>query len=193
MKFKVFTKIFELNPKEVEKFIIEYTKKKYHFDTKEEKEQWLENFRLEVKWYPDCNDFYVYTEPNIKRDNKNHWTFKGKEISLDEYLWYQGKHHHYNFYEIYGLMTGETEIWSFCDNCDNDILFLYSGVYRKEYIDIIKTRTNEWFIRDWEINGKEIDDETGEEYYNYKEIRKPIPADLLEYVISLNPEEVKLR
>lgn len=195
---KVFTKIFEIDPKEVERFIINLVKEGYTFNSKEEERQWWEDFHLVVRWHPDCNQFYVFTEPNLKHENKKikydeivfkqfpyfrdwsaHYTFKGRDISLDEYLWHQFDHHHYNFYEIYALMTGETEIWSVnYGTKDDDIELCYTGIYKKEYINIIKTRSGKWFIKEWK---------------DEKEKRLPAPKDLLKYVTSLIPKEVEAR
>lgn len=202
----VFKEIFDLDPKEVEEFVKNLTKEKYYFENEEQEKQWWEDFYLEVNWYPTHNNFYVYTEPRLSYESKKkpkynrfakkqfpciknwntHYTFKGREITLDEYLWHQFDHHHYNFYEIYGLMTGKTEVWSVCFNCYNekdDIEFSYKGVYHKEYVNIIKTKSGEWFLQEWE--SKE-DDENEEK-------RKSLPKDLLDYVVALDPEEVKTR
>ena len=202
----VFKEIFDLDPKEVEEFVKSLTKEKYYFENEEQEKQWWEDFYLEVNWYPTHNNFYVYTEPRLSYENKKkpkynrlakkqfpyikswntHYTFKGREITLDEYLWHQFDHYHYNFYEIYGLMTGKTEVWSVCFNCYNekdDIEFSYEGVYHKEYVNIIKTKSGEWFLQEWE--SKE-DDENEEK-------RKSLPKDLLDYVVALDPEEVKTR
>lgn len=195
---KVFIKIFEIEPKEVENFVINLVKEGYNFDSKEEEKQWWEDFQLVVRWHPNCNQFYVFTKPNIKYENKRvkydkivfkqfphfkewdtHYTFKGREISLDEYLWHQFDHYHFNFYEIYALMTGETEIWRVgYGSKDSDEELCYTGIYKKEYIDVIKTKSGEWFIKEWE---------------DEKEKRLPVPKDLLEYVASLDPEEVEAK
>ena len=116
----------------------------------------------------------------------DHFTFKGREISLDEYLYHQFDHYHYNFYEIYALMTGKTEIWRVgYGSEEEDIELCYGGIYKKEGVSVIKTKNNEWFLQEWE----DSDDE--EELA--KEIRKPVPEDLLKYVIELDPEEVESR
>ena len=200
----VFKNIFDLDPKEVEKFIIELTKEQFHFDNVKEEEQFWNDFYLIIRWHPKSNQFYVYTEPRLTHKYKkvklgkkaikqfpylkeitDHFTFKGREISLDEYLYHRFDHYHYNFYEIYALMTGETEIWRVSYGSeDNDIELYYDGIYKKNYIDVIKTKTNEWFLQEWEYSDDEEDP---------KEIRKPLPEDLLKYVLELDPEEVRSR
>lgn len=199
-----FKSIFDLEPKDVENFIIELTKKQFHFDNAKEEEQFWNDFYLIVGWYPANNEFYVYTEPKLSYECKkikfgkkvtkqfphlkeidSHYTFKGREISLDEYLYHQFNHYHYNFHEIYALMTGETEIWSVgYGSEEDDIELYYYGIYKKNYIDVIKTKTNEWFLQEWE----DSDDEKAP-----KEIRNPIPEDLLKYVLKLEPKEVESR
>ena len=201
----MFKKIFDLDAKEVEKFIIELTKEHFRFNNTKEEEQFWNDFSLIVRWHPANNQFYVYTEPNLKHEYKkinfdkkaveqfpylkkvnDHFTFKGREISLDEYLYHQLDHYHYNFYEIYALMTGETEIWGVgYGSEEDDIELYYNGIYKKEGVTVIKTKNNEWFLLEW----KDSDDE--EELA--KEIRKPVPEDLLKYVIELDPEEVESR
>ena len=201
----LFKNIFDLDPKEVEVFVIKLTKDQFHFDNKKEEEQFWNDFYLVVRWHPANNQFYVYTEPRLTHEYKkiklgrkvvkqfpylkefnDHYIFKGREISLDEYLYHQFDHYHYNFREIYALMTGETEIWRVC-YCseDSDIELCYDGIYKKNYIDVIKTKTNEWFLQEWEYSDDEEEDP--------KEIRKPLPKDLLKYVLELNPEEVEKR
>lgn len=214
MRFNVFKEIFDLDPKEVEEFIRNQIKNKYKFKTVEEKEQWWKDFTLEVKWYPSCNNFYVYTEPNLEYTNdkpvkitfkgrkqfpyskkwSGHHTFKGREITLDEYLYHQFDHYHFNFYEIYGLMTGKTEVWRVWDNRngEDEIELSYDGVYNKEYVDIIKIRNGYWHLREWE-EGELVTDEYGETYHETIEKRVPVPKDLLDYVIALDPDEVSLR
>ena len=44
----------------------------------------------------------------------------------------------------------------------------------------------------WE-KGETLIDEDGEEYIDSIEKRLPLPKELLDYVITLDPEEVKLR
>ena len=214
MAFKVFTKIFELDPKKVEQFVIKQFKSKYNFDLNEE-EQWDNDFTAEVKWCPTHNQFYVFTKPKLdykieKIDYSEialkqfpeieecdyHYTFKGRYITLDEYLYHQLDHWHYNFREIYALMTGETEIYGvckdFCAEDDNEIVLVYYGCYHKNYVSIIKTKSNEWFLQEWKDGETKIG-EDGEEYTESIEIRKHLPQDLLDYVIALDPEEVLLR
>lgn len=201
----LFKDIFDLDPKEVEDFIIELTKKNYHFDNAKEEEQFWNDFSLIVRWHPANNQFYVYTEPNLTHNYKkikfgrkvvkqfpylketiDHFTFKGREISLDEYLYHQFDHYHYNFRKIYALMTGETEIWSVgYGSEDDDIELYYDGIYKKNGITVIKTKTNEWFLQEWEYPDDEEKDP--------KEIRKSVPEDLLKYVLELEPEEVESR
>jgi hypothetical protein len=201
----LFKNIFDLDPKKVEDFIIELTKKNFRFDNAKEEEQFWNDFYLIVRWHPANNQFYVYTEPRLTHEYKNvkfdkkvieqfpylkktvdHYIFKGREISLDEYLYHQFDHYHYNFREIYALMTGETEIWGVCYGSeDGDIELYYNGIYKKNYIDVIKTKANKWFLQKWEYS----DDEEKEP----KEIRKPVPEDLLKYVLELDPEEVESR
>ena len=212
MKFKLFKEIFDLNPSEVENFIIDKIKSEYNFDTKEKEEQWWKDFNLKINWYPTHNQFYVYTEPNLKYENKEieipeivneqfpyfkkwntHYIFKDRDISLDEYLWHTFDHYHFNFREIYALITGKTEIWSVCTNFINDDLELsYDGIYNKEYVTVIKTKAGEWFFQKWE-KGETLIDEDGEEYIDNIEKRLPLQKELLDYVITLDPEEVKLR
>lgn len=203
MEFKVFTKIFDLDPKEVENFIIELTKENFSFDSEEEEKQWWEDFNLVVRWYPTHNQFYVFTDPNLKHEyNKeikvpeivkkqfpyykptDAFKFKDRDITIEEYLWHQFDHYHYNFREIYALMTGETEIWSVCyDTYDDgdDIEISYYGLYNKNYITVIKTKSGEWFLQKWIEDG------------GYIEERKEVPKELLDYVITLDPKEVELR
>lgn len=200
----LFKNIFELDPKEVEDFIIELTKEQFHFDNTKEEEQFWNDFYLVVRWHPANNEFYVYTEPRLTYEHKkvklgkkiakqfpylkeinDHFIFKGREISLDEYLHHQSNHYHYNFREIYALMTGETEIWRVGYGFeDDDIELYYDGIYKKNYVSVIKTKTNEWYLQEWEHSDDEEDS---------KEIRKPIPEDLLKYVLELDPEEVESR
>lgn len=201
----LFKNIFDLDPKEVEDFIIKYTKEQIHFDNVKEEEQFWTDFYLVIEWHPTDNQFYVYTKPKLLYEHKkvkfgkkvakqfpylkeinDHFTFKGREISLDEYLHHQSNHYHYNFHEIYALMTGETEIWGVCyDSEGDDIELHYYGLYKKNRIDVIKTKTNEWFLQEWENSDNEED--------LSKEIRKPLPEDLLKYVLKLVPEEVESR
>lgn len=201
----LFKNIFDLDPEEVEKFIIELTKEHFHFDNTKEEEQFWNDFSLIVRWQPVNNQFYVYTKPNLKHEYKkikfdkkvveqfpylkgtiDHFTFKGREISLDEYIYHRFDHYHYNFHEIYALMTGETEIWRVgYGSEDDDIELYYDGIYKKNYITVIKTKTNEWFLQEWEYSDDEEEDP--------KEIRKPIPEDLLKYALELDPEEVESR
>lgn len=203
----LFKNIFDLDPKKVEDFVIELTKKNFHFDNAKEEEQFWNDFYLIVRWHPANNQFYVYTEPRLTHEYKNvkfdkkvveqfpylkgavdHYTFKGREISLDEYLYHQFDHYHYNFRKIYALITGETEIWGVCYGSEDcDIELSYDGIYKKNYVDVIKTKANEWFLQEWEYS----DDEEDEDYP--KKIRKPVPEDLLKYVLELDPEEVESR
>lgn len=205
----MFKKIFDLDPKEVEKFIIERTKMQFHFDNVEEEKQFWNDFSLVVNWHPVHNQFYVYTKPILKHEYKkikfgkkaieqfyylkevdDHFTFKGREISLDEYMYHCFDHYHYNFHEIYALMTGETEIWSVgYGSEDGDIELYYDGLYKKNNICVIKTKTNEWFLQEWDWENYDDEDDESEP----KEIRKPIPEDLLKYVLDLDPEEVESR
>jgi len=201
----LFKNIFDLDPKEVEDFVIKLTKEQFRFDNEKEEEQFWNDFYLVVRWHPANNQFYVYTEPRLIHEYKkvklgrkavkqfpylkefnDHYTFKGREVSLDEYLYHQFDHYHYNFREIYALMTGETEIWGTgYGSEDSDVELYYYGIYKKNYIDVIKTKTNEWYLQEWE--------DTDDEEEDPKEIRKPIPKDLLKYVLELNPEEVEKR
>ena len=93
-------------------------------------------------------------------------------------------------------MTGETEIYGvckdFCAEDDNEIVLVYYGCYHKNYVSIIKTKSNEWFLQEWKDGETKIG-EDGEEYTESIEIRKHLPQDLLDYVIALDPEEVLLR
>ena len=51
----LFKNIFDLDPKEVEDFIIELTKKNYDFDNEKEEEQFWNDLFLIVRWYKENN------------------------------------------------------------------------------------------------------------------------------------------
>ena len=83
-KKMLFKNIFDLDPKEVEDFIIELTKENYHFDNTKEEEQFWNDFSLIVRWHPANNQFYVYTEPNLTHNYKK-IKFGRKVVKKDDF------------------------------------------------------------------------------------------------------------
>ena len=110
----MFKKIFDLNPKEVEEFIINLVKEDRKRGLEpEEYEQWLKDYEIQVRWYPTYNEFYVQIEPNITTEDYKHWYFKDDhELTAGEYFKLAFDHEHYYFGEIYGLMTGNTTCYA---------------------------------------------------------------------------------
>lgn len=165
---KLFKKIFDLDPKEVEDFI-----------TKEYKDQWTqyghtfpEDMEVKINWYPTANEFYVYCEPKMETKDYKKYKFRGKRVNLSKYFdltFYN--HSHYDFSQIYGMMTGETTfngevgIWPDPNHpVDYDRILVF--YYHKKYTQVCHKTDGTWYISDW-------DDVTD------KEVRKPLPEDLM--------------
>jgi len=172
----MFKKIFDLDPKEVEEFI----RNKVIEDFKQYGNEVPEDIEFRVLWFPTCDEFYVHEEPKLNTKDYKSWSFRGKEITLPEYFEIQGSHWHFTFQEVYGQMTGET---TFVEKVGyigkTDIKEHLQFIYNKKWVDVIFVN-NEWFVQEWE------DSEDGDS----KEIRKPVPADLLKAIYNL-PEPNK--
>lgn len=171
---QLFKKIFDLDPKEVEEFI-----------TKIYKDQWTryeltfpEDMDVKINWCVPYNEFYVYTEPKLETEDYKKYSFRGKRVNLSKYFDLTfNSHSHYDFSQIYGMMTGETTfngevgIWPDPEHpIDYDrILAFY---YHKEYTQVCHKTDGTWYISGW-------DDVTD------KEIRKPVPTDLMAEVLKV--------
>lgn len=166
----MFKKIFDLDPKKVEEFIKDEVKN-YYSD-----KDYLKNYEIKINWLVTDDEFYVYLEPKLETKNWKKYSFKGKKnISLSDYFNEISKHLHYDFPAIYGEITGET---TFVDKVTLDPTDknekMYIFIYNKEYTTVVKDKaTGEWFIEDWDEDSD-------------KEIRNPVPADLMEEVKKVN-------
>lgn len=148
----MFKKIFDLDPNEVENFIKDLVKERRKRGLEpEEYEQWLKDYKIEVRWHPTYDEFYVQIEPNITTEDYKHWYFHSdKELTAGEYFKLAFDHEHLYFREIYGLMTGEPICYTSYDcvdpNCDG-----YSFILNKKYSYIIFNKIEEkWYLEEYD-------------------------------------------
>ena len=173
---QLFKKIFDLDPNEVEAFVknlmVEQVKRNGGDD------EYLKDYDIVIRWIVTDNSFYVFLEPKLKTEDYKHFYFKDKkELTAGEYFRLTYNHEHYEFPEVYGLMTGETTfngevgIWPDPEHpVDYDrILAFY---YHKEYTQVCHKTDGTWYISDWD----DVAD---------KEVRKPVPADLIAEVLKV--------
>lgn len=155
----MFKKIFDLNPKEVEEFIINLVKEDRKRGLEpEEYEQWLKDYEIQVRWHPTYNEFYVQIEPNITTKDYEHWYFKDDhELTAGEYFKLAFNHEHYYFGEIYGLMTDNTTCYA-TYGCVDPNHEGYFFIINKEYVSIERDKTNNnYYIQTYdEEKSKEV-------------------------------------
>jgi hypothetical protein len=178
----MFKKIFDLDPKEVEKFVIEQFK-----------DAWIRNGHKfpkdmipKVQWCVPEGEFYVFTEPKMDTKDWKKYKFRGKKVTLKKYFDIISDHQHFYFSEIYAQMTGETTFLYklglvYADQQErdkSDIDTMYIFYYNKEYTTVCHKKDDTWFIQEWE-KGDPDDDALD------LEIRKPVPEDLLKEVLKV--------
>ena len=175
----MFKKIFDLDPKEVEKFVIEQFKDAWTRNG----HKFPEDMIPKVQWCVPEGEFYVFTEPKMDTKDWKKYKFRGKKVTLKKYFDIISDHQHFYFSEIYARMTGETTFLyniglMFVDNIDYDkeCAFWYNGKYT---IVCHKKDDNSWFIQEW--SEEDVDDDTPSE-----EIRKPVPEDLLKEILKVH-------
>lgn len=170
---KVFTKIFDLKPYDVECFIRDIIIDQCKRSSENGDIGWLKNYDLEIKWHVPYNEFYVNLEPKLDTKDYKVFSFNGKEnITAGEYFELSREHWHFSFQEIYGKMTGETTFISEIGVMGkSDIARAFSFIYHKAETHVYCTTSGEWYISEW-------DDE------NKKEIKKPVPEDSLSFAIA---------
>lgn len=170
---KVFTKIFDLKPFDVEIFIREQVIEQIKRNCEDDNIDWLKDYDLEIKWCVSYNEFYVDLEPKLDTKDYKIFSFKGKEnITAGEYFELKNEHWHFSFQEIYGKMTGETTFISEIGVMGNpDIAEAFSFIYHGTEVHVYYTTKGEWYIPEW-------DDKSG------KRLKKPVPEDLLSMAIA---------
>ena len=156
---KYFKKIFELDPKEVEEFIVDEVKAqmKRNADGKDISDK-LKDYDIEIHWFPTLSEFRADIEPKLETKDYKHFYFKGsKDLTAGEYFHLASEHYHYYFAEIYGFMTGKPVCYSTLGtgirSRDG-----YQFIINKEHVTIIYDLVkHEYFIKNWdEENDKEI-------------------------------------
>lgn len=167
----MFRKIFDLDPKEVEAFIInkEQEDRKRGLEP-EEYEQWLKDYEVQVRWHPTYDEFYVQIEPNITTKDYDHWYFKDDhELTAGEYFKLAFDHSHYYFREIYGLMTGEPICYSTYGTCRPNSDGYFFIIDKKDIRIAYDKVEDKYYYDDWD-------------FVNQKPFIDPIPEDLIETV-----------
>lgn len=149
-------KIFELDPKEVEKFIRDNILERQDWD--------LNKYSIKIEWCVPQKEFLAYIEPNLDTVDYQTWTFDGKQITLGEYFKFAWNHWHFTFADIYGRMTGETTFVTEITRVPDDGLKRLQFIYNKEFIDVVVDK-DEIYIVEW---NKML----------HKEVKKPCPEDL---------------
>ena len=169
---KVFKKIFDLDPEVVEDYIRKDVEAKF---AQSDDPESINDFDIRINWHPTCNEFYVFTDPKLDHDkNWEHYYFKGKSLTLDEYLPLTFDHWHYTFQEIYGYITGEIvynePIWLVGDT-EHDKK-AYDFIYQKKHVTV-------YDYKDGHAAIVEYDDKTESDVF------REVPEDLMQEVIKL--------
>lgn len=170
---KVFTKIFDLKPYDVECFIRDTIISQCKRDGENGNIDWLKDYDLEIKWQVPYNEFYIDFEPKLSTTDYKVFSFNGKEdITAGEYFRLKMEHWHFSFQEIYGKMTGETIFISEIGIMGkSDIARAFSFIYHKAETHVYCTTKGVWYIPEWDDKAE-------------KEIKKPVPEDLLSMAIA---------
>jgi hypothetical protein len=166
---QLFKKIFDLDPNEVEAFVknlmVEQIKRNGGDD------EYLKDYDIIVRWIVTDNSFYVFLDPKLKTEDYKHFYFNDeKELTAGEYFQLTYTHEHYEFPEVYGLMTGETTfvqiicgIGDFITDCEY--------IYKKETIHVAQLKDESYTILKW--NEKTHKDES-----------LPLPEDLQQIILE---------
>jgi hypothetical protein len=168
----LFRKIFDLDPNEVEEFVknlmIEHVKR--NSESEEEALKYLKDYDVVVRWIVTDNSFYVFLDPKLETEDYKHFYFKDKkELTAGDYFTLSFNHEHYEFPEVYGLMTGETTFVEEIGICgEGDIQKMLRFIYKKQSVTVIYVK-DIWLLQKWEGD---------------KEIREPLPNDLLAVVCN---------
>lgn len=170
---KVFTKIFKLNPYNVECFIRDIIIAKCKRDCANGDISWLEDYNLEIKWEVPYNEFYVFLDPILETEDYKVFNFKDmKNLTAGEYFNLTNEHWHFSFQEIYGKMTGETVFMYESSVPDQRIMKALHFMYKEEEVDVYYNEDREWYINFFLDEAKEC-------------IKKPVPEDLLKAAIKI--------
>lgn len=169
---KVFTKIFDLKPYDVECFIRDIIINKCKRDCVNGDISWLKDYNLEINWQVPYNAFYVYLDPRLETEDYKVFNFKDlKNITAGEYFNLTNTHWHFSFQEIYGKMTGEIVFIHEIGGYGQGIIKALQFMYNKEEVEIFYNEDKEWYIHFFLDEAK-------------KYIKKPVPEDLLNAAIE---------
>ena len=168
---KVFTKIFDLKPFDVECFIRNKILEMSTRSSENNDISWLKDYNLKIEWAVPYNEFYVYLDPKLETEDYNVFSFGDKKnLTAGEYFHLTDQHWHFTFQEIYGLMTGETVFESTYATWGKSELDGYTFMYKKEYVNVVNNlEENCAYVSKWDDNAD-------------KEIRKEIPTELAVYI-----------
>lgn len=144
---QLFKKIFDLDPNEVEAFVknlmVEQVKRNGGDD------EYLKNYDIIVRWIVTDNSFYVFLDPKLKTEDYKHFYFKDeKELTAGEYFQLTWTHEHYEFPEVYGLMTGETAFVNSVNGFDDSIAGC-EYIYKKELVRVAQLKDRSYVLLKW--------------------------------------------
>lgn len=164
---KLFKKIFDLDPNEVEAFVknlfVEQIKKNGGND------EYLKDYDIVIRWIVTDNSFYVFLDPKLKTEDYKHFYFKDeKELTVGEYFQLTWTHEHYEFPEVYGLMTGETVFVQPVSGFENAIARC-EYIYKKETVSVAHLKDGSYALLEW-----------NEKTHKYDSL--PLPEDLQQIV-----------
>lgn len=166
---KLFKKIFDLDPIEVEAFVknllVEQVKRNGGDD------EYLKDYDIIVRWIVTDNSFYVFLDPKLKTKDYEHFYFKDeKELTAGEYFRLTYTHEHYEFPEVYGLMTGKTVFIQPVSGFENAIAGC-EYIYKKETVSVAQLKDESYALLKW-----------NEKTHNYDSL--PLPEDLQQIVLE---------
>lgn len=143
---QLFKKIFDLDPNEVEAFVknlmIEQVKRNGGDD------EYLKDYDIVIRWIVTDNSFYVFLDPKLKTEDYKHFYFKDeKELTAGEYFRLTYTHEHYEFPEVYGLMTGETVFVQTIGGLTDIVECEY--VYKKERVRVAQFKDGSYALLKW--------------------------------------------
>jgi len=168
---QLFKKIFDLDPNKVEAFVknllVEQVKRNGGDD------EYIKDYDIVVRWIVTDNSFYVFLDPKLKTEDYTHFYFKDeKELSAGEYFRLTYTHEHYEFPEVYGLMTGETVFVQPIGVCGfEDLMAEGEYIYNKECVHIAQLKDKSYVLLKW--NEK-----------THKDDFLPLPEDLQQVVLE---------